>query len=115
LVNNRAQQCITRNIITLPTQNLNRWIAASRRYWIVDYEKYLVATGTTEATASDAITQLGMLRTHRAEHCGHRDNGCLQQIAANRFSIPQDFIAILLQGFVRHSLGSLTPGLGRRR
>jgi hypothetical protein len=28
-------------------------------------------------------------------------NGCLQQIAANRFSIPQDFIAILLQGFVR--------------
>jgi hypothetical protein len=30
-------------------------------------------------------------------------NGCLQQIAANRFSIPQDVIAILLQGFVRHS------------
>ncbi len=29
-------------------------------------------------------------------------NGCLQQIAANRFSIPQDVIAILLQGFVRH-------------
>jgi hypothetical protein len=28
-------------------------------------------------------------------------NGCLQQIAANRFSTPQDFIAILLQGFVR--------------
>jgi hypothetical protein len=28
-------------------------------------------------------------------------NGCLQQIAANRFSIPQDVIAILLQGFVR--------------
>jgi hypothetical protein len=27
-------------------------------------------------------------------------NGCLQQIAANRFSIPQDVIAILLQGFV---------------
>jgi hypothetical protein len=31
-------------------------------------------------------------------------NGCLQQIAANRFSIPQDVIAILLQGFVRHVL-----------
>jgi hypothetical protein len=31
-------------------------------------------------------------------------NGCLQQIAANRFSIPQDVIAILLQGFVRASL-----------
>ena len=30
-----------------------------------------------------------------------RHNGCLQQIAANRFSIPQDFVAILLQGFVR--------------
>jgi hypothetical protein len=30
-------------------------------------------------------------------------NGCLQQIAANRFSIPQDVIAILLQGFVRHA------------
>jgi hypothetical protein len=30
-------------------------------------------------------------------------NGCLQQIAANRFSIPQDVIAILLQGFVLHS------------
>jgi hypothetical protein len=30
-------------------------------------------------------------------------NGCLQQIAANRFSTPQDVIAILLQGFVRHS------------
>jgi hypothetical protein len=27
-------------------------------------------------------------------------NGCLQQIAANRFSTPQDVIAILLQGFV---------------
>jgi hypothetical protein len=31
-------------------------------------------------------------------------NGRLQQIAANRFSIPQDVIAILLQGFVRHAL-----------
>jgi hypothetical protein len=31
-------------------------------------------------------------------------NGCLQQIAANRFSTPQDIIAILLQGFVRSSL-----------
>jgi hypothetical protein len=31
-------------------------------------------------------------------------NGCLQQIAANRFSTPQDVIAILLQGFVRHAL-----------
>jgi hypothetical protein len=30
-------------------------------------------------------------------------NGCLQQIAANRFSIPQDVIAILLQGFVSPS------------
>jgi hypothetical protein len=30
-------------------------------------------------------------------------NGCLQQIAANRFSTPQDVIAILLQGFVRPS------------
>jgi hypothetical protein len=30
-------------------------------------------------------------------------NGCLQQIAANRFSIPQEVIAILLQGFVRPS------------
>jgi len=28
-------------------------------------------------------------------------NGCPQQIAANRFSTPQDVIAILLQGFVR--------------
>ena len=27
-------------------------------------------------------------------------NGSLQQIAANRFSTPQDVIAILLQGFV---------------
>jgi len=27
-------------------------------------------------------------------------NGRLQQIAANRFSTPQDVIAILLQGFV---------------
>jgi hypothetical protein len=27
-------------------------------------------------------------------------NGRLQQIAANRFSTPQDLIAILLQGFV---------------
>jgi hypothetical protein len=27
-------------------------------------------------------------------------NGCLQQIAANRFSTPLDVIAILLQGFV---------------
>jgi hypothetical protein len=32
-----------------------------------------------------------------------RRNGCLQQIAANRFSMPQDVIAILLQGFVLHS------------
>jgi hypothetical protein len=30
-------------------------------------------------------------------------NGCLQQIAANRFSIQQDVIAILLQGFVIRS------------
>jgi hypothetical protein len=29
-------------------------------------------------------------------------NGRLQQIAANRFSTPQDVIAILLQGFVLH-------------
>jgi hypothetical protein len=27
-------------------------------------------------------------------------NGCLQQIAAKRLTIPQDVIAILLQGFV---------------
>jgi hypothetical protein len=27
-------------------------------------------------------------------------NGCLQQIAANRLTIPQDVAAILLQGFV---------------
>ncbi len=32
-------------------------------------------------------------------------NGCLQQIAANRLSIPQDVIAILLQGFVRLPAG----------
>jgi hypothetical protein len=32
-----------------------------------------------------------------------RENSCLQQIAANRFSIPQDVIAILLQGFVLRS------------
>jgi hypothetical protein len=32
-------------------------------------------------------------------------NGCLQQIAANRFSTPQDVIAILLQGFVRPVFG----------
>jgi hypothetical protein len=31
-------------------------------------------------------------------------NGCLQQIAANRLTTPQDVIAILLQGFVRSSL-----------
>jgi hypothetical protein len=37
-------------------------------------------------------------------------NGCLQQIAANRFSIPQDGIAILLQGFVRPPVTSLAPG-----
>jgi hypothetical protein len=35
-------------------------------------------------------------------------NGCLQQIAANRFSTPQDVIAILLQGFVRASLFAST-------
>ena len=34
----------------------------------------------------------------------HGPNGCLQQIAANRLTIPQDVIAILLQGFVRHVL-----------
>ncbi|MCX6525814.1 MAG: hypothetical protein NTX58_13815 [Actinobacteria bacterium] len=37
-------------------------------------------------------------------------NGCLQQIAANRFSTPQNVIAILLQGFVRPS--SLAAGNG---
>jgi hypothetical protein len=31
------------------------------------------------------------------------ENGRLQQIAANRLTIPQDIAAILLQGFVRHS------------
>jgi hypothetical protein len=41
-------------------------------------------------------------------------NGCLQQIAANRFSTPQDVIAILLQGFVyarhgRDSMGCKSP------
>jgi hypothetical protein len=35
-------------------------------------------------------------------HHASEANGCLQQIAANRFSIPQDVIAILLEGFVRH-------------
>ena len=39
-------------------------------------------------------------------------NGCLQQIAANRFSTPQDVIAILLQGLVRHALLLLTVWLG---
>jgi hypothetical protein len=39
-------------------------------------------------------------------------NGCLQQIAANRFSTPQDVIAILLQGFVRRP--TTTPRPGRR-
>jgi hypothetical protein len=34
----------------------------------------------------------------------HKPNGCLQQIAANGFSIPQDLIAILLPGFVRRLL-----------
>jgi len=32
-----------------------------------------------------------------------RRNGCLQQIAANTASIPQDAAAILLQGFVRNA------------
>jgi hypothetical protein len=41
-------------------------------------------------------------------------NGCLQQIAANRFSTPQDVIAILLQGFVyarhgRDCMGCKSP------
>jgi hypothetical protein len=41
-------------------------------------------------------------------------NGCLQQIAANRFSTPLDVIAILLQGFVyarhgRDSMGCKSP------
>ena len=43
-------------------------------------------------------------------------NGCLQQIAANRFSIPQDVIAILLQGFVSPltlRAASLSPSLKR--
>jgi putative heme iron utilization protein len=34
-------------------------------------------------------------------------NGCLQQIAANRFSTPQDVIAILPQGFVRPILSAI--------
>jgi len=34
-------------------------------------------------------------------------NGGLQQIAAKKFSIPQDVIAILLQGFVLHSYTAL--------
>jgi hypothetical protein len=34
------------------------------------------------------------------------ENGCFQQIAANRFSTPQDVIAILLQGFVLPSMQS---------
>jgi hypothetical protein len=33
-------------------------------------------------------------------------NGCLQQIAANRFSTPQAVAAILLQGFVSRILRS---------
>jgi hypothetical protein len=36
-------------------------------------------------------------------------NGCLQQIAANRFSMPQDVIAILLQGFVLPSWATGLP------
>jgi hypothetical protein len=50
---------------------------------------------------------------HHNRHRGHTalalalgfllPNGCLQQIAANRLSTPQDVIAILLQGFVQVS------------
>jgi hypothetical protein len=36
-------------------------------------------------------------------------NGCLQQIAANRLTIPQDVIAILLQGFVRRPTITRSP------
>jgi len=39
-------------------------------------------------------------------------NGRDEQIAANRFSIPQDFIAILLQVFVRPVLSTCFEGLG---
>jgi hypothetical protein len=42
-------------------------------------------------------------------------NGCLQQIAANRFSMPQDVIAILLQGFVRPaSISNHSAGICQR-
>jgi hypothetical protein len=37
------------------------------------------------------------------EYLQKPSNGGLQQIAANRFSTPQDVIAILLQGFVQVS------------
>jgi hypothetical protein len=39
----------------------------------------------------------------------HCPNGCLQQIAASRLTIPQDVAAILLQGFVRRPTTTARP------
>jgi hypothetical protein len=47
--------------------------------------------------------RVNVLPTRRSKSA----NGCLQQIAANRFSTPQDIIAILLQGFVRPYVAAL--------
>jgi hypothetical protein len=54
---------------------------------------------------------------HAAPRYGriHRPNGRLQQIAANRFSIPQDSIAILLQGFVLASLFAFSAAIHSER
>jgi len=40
-------------------------------------------------------------------------NGCLQQIAANRLTIPQNLAAILLQGFVLPASLALREGWNR--
>ena len=50
------------------------------------------------------------LRHHGSGFCSGilLPNGRLQQIAANRFSIPLDVIAILLQGFVRPFMADYT-------
>jgi hypothetical protein len=53
----------------------------------------------TLRTAAVAILEHGVVVIGR-----HNDR--LQQVAANRFSIPQDVIAILLQGLVRHKFVS---------
>jgi hypothetical protein len=79
----------------------NRWRAHARYLSWRECKRTTVGTEVIIGEQRDSIIIIGVKATRLWLWLWSSwANGCLQQIAANRFSIPQDVAAILLQGFV---------------